>query len=194
MIDFTLKILRFFPYIYSRFYWFLLQKTFHKIGENTYAEFPLELKGGKYITIGNGFKAKKRLQLEAHDNHNGKSFSPEIIIGDDVSINYDVHIGCINKIVIEDGVLIASKVFITDHFHGKINENELFQPPGKRILHSKGPVHIKKNAWIGEGVAILPGVEIGENTIVGANAVVTKSIPDNCVAAGNPAQIIKRLR
>lgn len=58
----------------------------------------------------------QRLRIEAHDFHNGVKFSPEIIIGDNVSINYDCHIGAINKIVIGNNVLLASKIFITDHF------------------------------------------------------------------------------
>ncbi|MNY78908.1 Galactoside O-acetyltransferase [compost metagenome] len=66
-------------------------------------------------------------------------------------------------------------------------------PPAKRRLYSKGPVIIEDNVWLGEGVVVLPGVTIGENSIVGANAVVTKSIPKNCVAGGNPARIIREI-
>ncbi|MFK2395474.1 DapH/DapD/GlmU-related protein [Bacteroides fragilis] len=51
---------------------------------------------------------------------------------------------------------------------------------------------IKKNAWLGEGVAVMPGVTIGENSVIGANAVVTKDIPDNSIAVGIPAKVIKQ--
>jgi acetyltransferase-like isoleucine patch superfamily enzyme len=60
-------------------------------------------------------------------------------------------------------------------------------------LKSKGEVIIGNNVWLGDKVAVLGGVHIGNNVIVAANAVVTKDLPDNCMAAGVPAQIIKKL-
>ena len=54
-------------------------------------------------------------------------------------------------------------------------------------------IHIKRNAWIGARVNILLGVTIGENAIVGTGSVVTKDIPDNCVAVGVPAKIVKEV-
>ena len=54
-------------------------------------------------------------------------------------------------------------------------------------------MHIKKNAWIGSNVCIMPGVTIGENSIVGAGAIVTKDVPDNSVAVGNPAHVIRTI-
>ena len=72
------------------------------------------------------------------------------------------------------------------------NREELLVSPQKRILFAKGTVIIKKNAWLGEGVAVMPGVTIGENSVIGANAVVTKDIPDNSIAVGIPAKVIKQ--
>lgn len=113
----------------------------------------------------------------------------KIVIGNNVNINWYAHIGAINKIVIGDNVLIGSSVLITDHSHGQSGMSNL--PPAARPLYSKGPVIIGENVWIGEGAVILGGVEIGSNTIIGANSVVTHDIPANCVAAGVPAKIIK---
>jgi acetyltransferase-like isoleucine patch superfamily enzyme len=56
-----------------------------------------------------------------------------------------------------------------------------------------GSILIKKNAWIGAGATILPGVTIGENSIVAAGAVVTKDVPDNCIVGGIPAKFIKTI-
>lgn len=162
-------------------------------GENLFLRYPIYLHGGKYIKIGDGFDSGLRLRLEAYDEHLGYQFTPRITIGNNVSINSDCHIGAINEIIIEDGVLIASKVFITDHYHGEISSDAIIIAPSERKLFSKGPVRIEKNVWIGEGVAILPNVVIGENSIIGANSVVTKDIPRNSIVGGNPAKVIRTL-
>jgi len=104
-----------------------------------------------------------------------------------------VHIGCTNKIVIGDNVLIASRVYITDHSHGEVTIDALNIPPNFRPIISKGPVIIEDNVWIGEGVCILSGVTIGKNAIIGANSVVTKNVSPNSVVGGVPARVIKQL-
>lgn len=166
---------------------------FKKTGNIFNIRYPLYLHGGKYIIIGEGFNSDLRLRLEAFEEHLGHVFSPKITIGNNVSINSDCHIGAVNEIIIGDGVLIASKVFITDHYHGEINSKAINIPPSERKLYCKGAVRIEKNVWIGEGVAILPNVIIGENSIIGANSVITKNIPKNSVVGGNPARIIRTL-
>jgi acetyltransferase-like isoleucine patch superfamily enzyme len=88
-------------------------------------------------------------------------------------------------ITIEDNVLIGPKVNL-------ITENHPTDPTQRKslILH---PIHIKNNAWIGAGATILPGVTIGENSIVAAGAVVNKDVPANTIVGGVPAKIIKAL-
>ena len=119
----------------------------------------------------------------------GQTFNPLLIIEDKVCVNKNVHIGCINHISIGEGTLIGSNVLITDHSHG---DNEYCLPPSNRPLYSKGAVVIGKNVWIGENVCILPDVIIGDNCIIGAGSIVTKSIPENSIAVGNPAQVVKK--
>ncbi|MBV5277923.1 MAG: acyltransferase [Campylobacteraceae bacterium] len=155
--------------------------------------FPLVSHGLEYVSIGDNFDVCARLRLEAYSKHLDNIYTPELIIGDNVSINYDCHIGCVNKVVIGNNVLIASKVFITDHFHGEITYKSLKLAPNLRKVISKGPVIIEDNVWIGEGVAIMPNVTIGKNSIIGANAVVTKDVPKNSVVGGNPARLIKNI-
>lgn len=166
---------------------------FKKTGSSFYFQYPLYLHGGKYITIGENFSCDQRLRLDAFDEFLGETFNPEIIIGNNVSIQKDCHIGAINKIVIGNNVLIASKVYISDHSHGEITKEALLLPPAQRKLYSKGPVIIEDNVWLGEGVVVLSGLTIGENSIIGANAVVTKSLSRNSVAGGNPARIIREI-
>ena len=178
---------------FNQLYSFYKSNEFKETGQNVSIRNPLYLLGGEFITIGDNFYSDIRLRLEAWDEHLGCKFSPRIIIGNNVSINSDCHIGAINEIIIEDGVLIASKVFITDHYHGEITAEAIKLPPSERKLYSKGAVKIEKNVWIGEGVVILPNVTIGENSIIGSNSVITKDIPKNSIVGGNPAKIIKTL-
>ena len=164
-------------------------KQLKAYGKNPVINFPITTDGLKYISFGDNINICSRLRLEAYDKHLNNTYTPEIIIGDNVSIGYDCHIGCVNKIIIGNNVLLASKIFITDHFHGNTEQNAINLPPNLRPVLSKGPVIIEDNVWIGEGVAIMPNVTIGANSIIGANSVVTK----NSVVAGNPARVIKNI-
>lgn len=146
-----------------------------------------------YIEIGADFKALERFRIEAIDRFGNQFFSPSIKIGNNVSFNTDIHIGCINSITIGDNCLFASRIFISDHNHGETTRQMLKVSPMQRPLISKGPVVIKNNVWVGEGVTIMCNVTIGENSIIAANAVVTKDVPPNCIAAGIPAKIIKEI-
>lgn len=180
---------RFLSLIYNHY----CAKQMHQTGKDFKLGFPANIIGGKYMTFGQNFMSFSRLRIEAYDSHLGHSYSPSIVIGDNVSINFDCHIGCVNRVVIGNNVLFASKIFITDHMHGEITAEALKTPPSLRKVLSKGPVIIEDNVWIGEGVAIMPNVTIGKNSIIGANSVVTTSIPPNTVAAGIPARVIRML-
>ncbi|HLF51218.1 acyltransferase [Flavobacterium sp.] len=172
----------------------ILNSKFKKVGHNFKLEQDFRILGPEYIEIGNDFVSLQRFRLEALDQYNGEKFSPKIIIGNNVTFNTDCHIGCINSIVIEDNCLFASRVYITDHNHGDTSEAMLNIAPNMRPLISKGPVLIKRNVWVGEGVCIMPNITIGENSIIAANAVVTKNIPANSVVAGVPAVVIKKIK
>nr|WP_221394289.1 DapH/DapD/GlmU-related protein [Dyadobacter sp. NIV53] len=106
-----------------------------------------------------------------------------------------LHIGCTHAVTIEDNVLIASKVFITDHNHGVYSGDNQHsspdEPPKLRIVTGQ-PVYIEQNVWIGEMVTILPGVRIGRGSIIGANSVVSKTIPAFSIAVGTPAKVVKQ--
>ena len=109
-----------------------------------------------------------------------------IDIGDFVLITPGLKVISARSITIEDSVMIASDVLISDSdWHGIYDRTK---PPG-----DGAPILIKKNAWIGQRAIIGKGVTIGENSIIGAGSVVTKDVPDNVVAAGNPAKVVKDL-
>lgn len=168
-------------------------KQCKKVGDNLRLSFPLTTYGLENVVIGDNFKCGARLKLRTFSQWEGVKYTPSITIGNNVNIETDCHISAIDSVVIDDNVLIASFVYISDHSHGRTILNDLATPPLNRPLFSKGGIKICKNVWIGEKVTILPNVTIGEGSIIGANSVVTHNIPPYCVAVGNPAKIIKQL-
>ncbi|MEZ9201799.1 DapH/DapD/GlmU-related protein [Vibrio splendidus] len=152
--------------------------------------FPSVFKGKKLFNHGKGFVSGYNCRVDVVTNTDNLDFV--IDFGDNVQINDNVHIAAGKKISIGNDVLIASRVFITDHNHGSFPEESEFSTPVSRRKLSFSSVIIHDNVWLGEGVFVMPGVVIGRNSIIGAGAVVTKSIPDNVIAVGNPAKIIKK--
>jgi acetyltransferase-like isoleucine patch superfamily enzyme len=177
----------------NRLSWFLAKRKFRHLGHSPQIHFPFFVKNAQCISIGNNFSCLWNIRIEAWEKYFEQTFKPQITIGNNVGFNSDVHIGCIDKIVIGDNVLMASRIFISDHSHGHIDLHAIKMPPARRPLVSKGPVIIEDNVWLGEGVCILSGVTIGRNSIVGANAVVIDSFPENSVIGGIPAKLIKSL-
>ncbi len=121
-----------------------------------------------------------------------------IFIGDKVIVNMNCTFVDNNRIDIGSNVLIASNVQIYTATHStKVDERMVQDCPdgqGQEICRTYAlPVRIEDGAWIGGGTVILPGVTIGRNSVVGAGSVVTRSIPANCVAVGNPCRVIKQI-
>ena len=153
---------------------------------------PFDIRNRRFIEIGNNFVTGPGCRIEAFPvkNDNKKC----IKIGNNVQINDYVHIGAVHSIILEDNVLLASKIYISDHNHGSYEGINNSNPNSIPIEREPGykPVLIKKNVWIGESVCILPGVTIGEGSIIGALSVVSRDIPDFTIAVGSPAKPIKK--
>lgn len=156
--------------------------------------FPLDIRGKRHIRLGKGMTCGRGCRFEAYPQGVGGKV---LTIGSNVQINDYVHITASSRVQIGDNVLMASRIYISDVQHGNYSDpdpEKQSQPETiakDRKLSSK-PVTIEDNAWIGEGVCILPGVTVGRCSIVGANSVVTKDVPPSCIVAGNPARIIKK--
>jgi lipopolysaccharide O-acetyltransferase len=151
--------------------------------------------GSRFIRFGANLYAHRHLWLEALPSYKDQHFQPSIEIGDDVSISERVHISSIEHIHIGHRVLIGSGVYIGDHQHGTYNGAEQSHPdtaPASRSLGSGGPVLIGDDVWIGDNTVIVGPVSIGRGSIIGANSVVRRNIPEHTVAAGAPARPIKR--
>ena len=91
--------------------------------------------------------------------------------------------------MIEDDVLIAPDVFITDHNHG-LNPEAVDGYSSQKLIVRE--TVIRKGVWIGQKACVLAGVEIGEHSVIGAGSIVTHDIPSFCIAVGNPARVIKQ--
>lgn len=138
--------------------------------------------------------------------------SGKVQIGDDCIIGSDFRLYCRDQVSIGDHVLISWNVFISDYDGHSTHPDErllelnyiqdTFVPNFRKInrpkvngnmtpKYSTEPVYIGDNVWVGANVMILKGVSIGSNSVIAAGSVVTKDIPANCIAAGNPAKVVK---
>lgn len=123
------------------------------------------------------------IQAPYHAMWGGK----HVHIGKNVYVNFNSTFVDDAQIYIGDGTMLAPNVTIVAASH-----------PMSPKLRAEGygcnkPVHIGKNVWIASNVTILPGVHIGDNSVIGAGSVVTKDVPENVFAAGNPAKIIRAI-
>lgn len=113
-------------------------------------------------------------------------FGRNIKLGKNIFINSNVMLTDLGGIELEDNVLIGPNTTI-------VSVNHVENPSYRKDLELR-PVLIKKNAWLGANVTVLPGVTIGENVIVGAGTIVTKDVPDNTMVVGNPAREIRKIK
>ena len=109
-----------------------------------------------------------------------------IRIGDFVLLSPGVRISASDEIIIGDGVMMAHGCYVTDSDWHTLHDRTRRSP-------TTTPVVLENNVWLGDGVTVLKGVTIGENSVVAARSVVTRDIPKNTVVAGNPARIIRTL-
>ena len=142
--------------------------------------FGAPIKLGNYVNVVASSDKMVRLAIWSEQPDKGR-----IQIGNYCLICPGVRIGSAHGITVGDNCMIASNVYVTDSdWHDIYNRISI----GKTA-----PVTIENNVWIGDSAIVCKGVTIGENSIVGAAAVVVDDIPANCVAAGNPARVVKQL-
>lgn len=169
--------------IRSRFQFHIVHKSFNTIGTNAYIFDPLQIDNPGSISIGfNTYIAAQSWLM------GGVGSAVTLKIGDNVQIGHFAHIIGMHSVEICDGVLLADKVYIADTEHCY---KDISKPVLEQGTTYVGDVKIGEGSWLGENVCVI-GANIGKHCIIGANAVVTKDIPDYSIAVGIPAQVIKR--
>lgn len=121
--------------------------------------------------------------------HPSQKFDPIIRIGNNVTATANVQISAVHSLTIEDDVMFSSNIFVGDHQHGIGGIHKAYK---YQDLQKIQPIIIRRGCWIGQNSIILPGVEIGEMSIIGANSLVNKNIPPRCLAFGSPARVARR--
>lgn len=168
---------------YARWSW-----RFESFGFRSRLVAPDIVTNPRLIRIGNRVCIWKGARLEAFGGEDGTS--PRIEIGDDTMIHLHCHIGAAQSVKIGRDVLMAGRIYISDHDH-------VFDDPDLPARWAGGliskPVVIEDGVWLGEGCVVLKGVTIGRRAVVGANSVVTKDVPPLTVVGGVPARVIRTI-
>ena len=173
---------------------FFLRLNGANIGRNTFISISSRIVGSEII-IGNDCIVKKNAYIKVNKIQIGNGCiiseddyitgSANIFIGDKSFLGKKVRINVSRDVNIGNDVGIGENSVIWTHGY--------FPPADEGYPITYAPVFIKDKVWVSTNIIILPGVTIGENVIVGAGSVVTKSIPENVVVAGNPAKVIKKV-
>ena len=166
-------------------------RRFGAFGENSVICFPPNaLFNEEYIHIGEGTLFGPQVTLSAGMVPGQQMITnPVVKVGDRCLIGKGSGIVGHLEIVIGNDVWTGHHVYITDQNHGY---EDLDLPISQQFMEER-PVSIGDGSWLGHGTVVLPGARIGRHAVVGANSVVTGELPDNCVAAGVPARVIREL-
>jgi carbonic anhydrase/acetyltransferase-like protein (isoleucine patch superfamily) len=168
-------------------YSFIISRQFAAWGPSSRIGLGAKLIGPDLVLVGSGVTIGEQAWLNAKDDRgDGKT---TLRIGDGTYVGRLVQINAWRSVTIGSNVLIADRVFISDADHNFADTNVPIRLQGDAFL---GAVVLRDGCWIGIGAVILPGVTIGRNAVVAANAVVTQDVPDCALVGGIPAKIIKQ--
>jgi acetyltransferase-like isoleucine patch superfamily enzyme len=170
----------------SKLFSVLVSGAFAKFGKRAVLMTPIRLSGEERIAIGNGVFIGPASWLQTLPD--GGDHAVAISIGDGTSIAGSCVISAVRGVVIEEDVLFARNVYISDHIH---KYQDFDKPILDQGVDKIAPVLIRRGAWLGQNVVICPGVTIGRGAVVGANSVVNRDVPDYSLAVGAPARVVK---
>ncbi len=161
---------------------------FAEFGSGSRILLPTRISGAEHMSIGSGVLIGAGSWLIVPQQREPGP-GPHIVLGNRVRIN-TTSISAVHKVELEEGVAVARGCYISDHSHGFADPDvPIRDQPVDRVA----PVLIRRGAWLGQNVVVLPGVTIGRGSVVGANSVVRSDVPDRTVVAGIPARVIREL-
>lgn len=137
------------------------------------------------VTIGNN------VELSAYATLLCVTPEAHISMGNNIHIARNIQISCANSVMLCSDIVIGPYVFITDHNH-KFEDPEIPIKDQGISIHKNARIEIGSGSWIGTKATIIGNVRIGKHCVIGANSVVTKDIPDYCVAVGIPAKVVRK--
>ena len=175
--------------IRSKCFSLLISGAFAHFGKRTVLTNPIRLQGESRIAIGDGVFLGSGCWLQALPDRENNAVA--ISIGNGTSIAGNCVISAVRSVSLEEHVLLARNVYISDHIH-EYTQTDL--PILAQGFNKIRPVRIKRGAWLGQNVVICPGVTVGKGAVVGANSVVNTDIPDFSVAVGSPAHVVKMIQ
>ena len=161
--------------------------AYQSFGKHSRIIKPMRIYGKRRIVIGDHVTILNQARIETIRCWGDRELNGRLTIGDNTSIEQCCHIIAAGDVSIARDCVLSAFVYISDCSHG--------YGPEQKIMNTDldvKPVSIGDHCFIGIGSCILPGSHIGNNAVIGANSVVTGDIPENCMAAGSPARIIKR--
>lgn len=162
-------------------------KRVGKLGKGSRIFYPFTISHEELIEIGEHTTILENARMQVYPERTEEK--GHIKIGNNCFLGYRFCILAGADVTIGNDVTVASNVCIVSENHGIDPESDICY--GKQPLQT-APVKIGNGCWIGESVMIMPGVQVGEKSVIGGGAVVTKSIPAYSIAAGNPAKVIKK--
>lgn len=164
-----------------------LAPFFRAFGRGSVLLSPRSIEGIQRIRIGHRVYIADGAVLAAVP-HTGAE-NCELVIGDGCFLSRDVHLYATASIVLEPEVLCAANVYVADNSHAFGHRST---PILEQEIRQLRPVRIGRGAWLGQNVCVI-GASIGKGSVVGANSVVLSDVPDDCVAVGAPARVVRRL-
>lgn len=173
--------------LWSRIKMLFFRFRFKSIGKNVLIKKPLYITP-TFICIGDNVSIWPHCRIEGVFLYEGENFEPSIIIGNNVSIQQNLHLTCARNINIGQHTAIAANVTITDIDHPYDDIHLPIERQHLRVSHVK----IGEDCKIYNNAVILSGTQIGKHCVVGANSVVKGEFPDYCVIAGIPAKVIRK--